>query len=57
MWPLGVVFLGLAMARFGAVTALAAFLSGTLANLTAMMLRPEPYVGLGASGMVMGAWE
>ncbi|MFO1460931.1 MAG: rhomboid family intramembrane serine protease [Verrucomicrobiota bacterium] len=53
---LGVVFLGLAMARFGAVTALAgAFLSGTLANLTAMMLRPEPYVGLGASGMVMGA--
>jgi len=53
---LGVVFLGLAMARFGAgVACLGSLAAGALANATAMVLRPEPYVGLGASGMVMGA--
>lgn len=53
---LGVVFLGLAMARFGAgVALLATFLCGALANFTGLLLRPEPYVGLGASGMIMGA--
>jgi len=53
---LGVVFLGLAMARFGAGAALLGSLAaGALANRTAMALRPEPYIGLGASGLVMGA--
>lgn len=53
---LGIVFLGLAMARFGAgVALLATFLCGGLANFTGLLLRPEPYVGLGASGMIMGA--
>ena len=53
---LGVVFLGLAMARFGAgVALLATFLCGALANFTGLLLRPDPYVGLGASGMIMGA--
>lgn len=53
---LGIVFLGLAMARFGAgVALLATFLCGGLANFTGLLLRPEPYIGLGASGMIMGA--
>ena len=53
---LGVVFLGLAMARFGAgIALLATFLCGALANFTGLLLRPDPYVGLGASGMIMGA--
>ncbi|MCW5557329.1 MAG: rhomboid family intramembrane serine protease [Verrucomicrobiae bacterium] len=53
---LGVVFLGLSMARFGAgVALLGSLAAGALANLTAMALRSEPYIGLGASGLVMGA--
>ena len=53
---LGIVFLGLAMARYGAgIALLASLLSGALANFTGLLLRPEPYVGLGASGMIMGA--
>lgn len=53
---LGVAFLGLAMARFGVgVALLGSLAAGALANLTAMALRPAPYTGLGASGMIMGA--
>lgn len=53
---LGVVFLGLAMARFGAgIALLGSLAAGALANAAALLLRATPYVGLGASGMVMGA--
>jgi rhomboid protease GluP len=53
---MGAALLGLAMARYGAGLALlGSFLAGGLANYTGMWLRPEPYVGLGASGMIMGA--
>jgi len=52
----GLVLLGLSMARYGAGMALlAALLAGAAGNLLGLLLRPQPYVGLGASGMVMGA--
>jgi len=53
---LGFVLFGLAMARFGAgVGLLAAYLAGAGGNLLGLWLYPDPYHGLGASGMVMGA--
>jgi membrane associated rhomboid family serine protease len=52
----GVLLLGLAMARWGAGTALlAAWLAGALGNLAGLLLHSGNYTGLGASGMVMGA--
>jgi membrane associated rhomboid family serine protease len=52
---IGLFVLGLAMGRFGPGFALlAAYLAGVGGNLFAFVLRPDPYLGLGASGMVMG---
>ena len=52
----GFILFGLAMARYGAgVGLLAAYLAGVFGNLLGLWLYPEPYRGLGASGMVMGA--
>lgn len=52
----GLLFFGVAMAEYGAGTALlAATLCGALANFAAMWFRSMPYHGLGASGMVMAA--
>lgn len=52
----GAIFLGLAMARFGwGITLLATFLTGALGNVFGFMFYPEPYFGVGASGMMMGA--
>jgi membrane associated rhomboid family serine protease len=51
----GLVVMGLAMARFGPGQALlAALLAGAMGNAAGLALRTEHYVGLGASGMVMG---
>ncbi|HAB14914.1 MAG TPA: rhomboid family intramembrane serine protease [Verrucomicrobiota bacterium] len=53
---MGMLFLGLAMARFGAgVALLGSLLAGALANGVGLLLRGEDYLGLGASGLVMGA--
>jgi rhomboid protease GluP len=53
---IGFLLFGLAMARFGAGLALlAAYLAGAAGNLVGLMLHAKPYIGLGASGMVMGA--
>ena len=53
---LGIVFLGLAMARYGAgVGLLGSLICGGFANYSGLLLRPEQYIGLGASGMIMGA--
>ncbi len=53
---LGSILFGLAMARYGAgVGLLAAYLAGVGGNLFGLWLYPDPYSGLGASGMVMGA--
>ncbi len=50
----GLVFLGLAMAEYGAGPALfGSFLAGAAANAIGLWFRPMPYAGLGASGMVM----
>ncbi len=52
----GFLLFGFAMARYGAgVGLLAAYLAGWGGNLLGLWLYPEPYRGLGASGMVMGA--
>ena len=52
----GFLFLGLAMAHYGAgLAVLAAYLAGAGGNLAALLVYPEPHRGLGASGMVMGA--
>ncbi len=52
----GIVVLGFAMARYGAGKALlAAFLAGVGGNVAGLLIRTDPYYGLGASGMVMGA--
>jgi rhomboid protease GluP len=52
----GFFLIGLAMARYGAgVGLLAAFLAGALGNVAGLVLYPQPHLGLGASGMVMGA--
>ncbi|HKQ40627.1 MAG TPA: rhomboid family intramembrane serine protease [Verrucomicrobiae bacterium] len=53
---IGVIFLGLAMAQYGAgVALLASFLSGAAANLVSFVIYRHPYRGLGASGVVMAA--
>jgi membrane associated rhomboid family serine protease len=53
---IGLLLFGLAMARYGAGVGLfAAYLAGVMGNLAGLWLHPKPYVGLGASGMVMGA--
>lgn len=52
----GVVLLGLAMGRFGAgVGLLAAYLAGAVGNVSGLFLYPPSHLGVGASGMVMGA--
>jgi len=52
---IGFVVLGLAMGRYGAGCALlAAYLAGVAGNVAGLLFYPEPYRGLGASGMVMG---
>ena len=52
----GVVFLGLAMARYGAgVALLGTLLAGAAANGLGLLFRPQAYIGLGASGMIMAA--
>lgn len=53
---IGLVLLGLAMARLGSGTALlAAYLAGAGGNLLASLVaQPSPHLSLGASGMVMG---
>lgn len=51
----GLVVFGLAMARFGAGWAmLTGVLAGVAGNLAGWALHAKPFVGLGASGMVMG---
>ncbi len=52
----GLAALGLAMGRYGAGWAgLAALFAGALGNAAGLVFHPDPYRGLGASGMVMGA--
>jgi membrane associated rhomboid family serine protease len=52
---LGVIFLGLAMGRYGTgIGLLAAYLAGAGGNLLAWLVAPQPRFSLGASGMVMG---
>ena len=52
---IGFVVFGLAMGRYGAGCALlAAYLAGVGGNVAGLLFYPEPYRGLGASGMVMG---
>lgn len=52
----GFILFGLAMARYGAGPALlCSFLAGAIGNAAGFLIYPEPYKGLGASGMVMGA--
>lgn len=52
---LGGVVLGLAMGHFGAGTALlAGLLAGAAGNLLGLAVRGHDYIGLGASGLVMG---
>ena len=53
---MGLVFLGLATARFGlGVTLSGCLLAGAAANVFAMTIRSDPYRGLGASGLVLAA--
>jgi rhomboid protease GluP len=52
----GIVVLGLAMGRFGAGLALlATLLAGAAGNLIGLKLYSHPYIGVGSSGMMMGA--
>lgn len=52
----GFLLLGLAMARFGPGPAmLGVLLAGALGNVASHFIHTQRYVGLGASGMVMGA--
>ena len=52
----GFLLLGLAMAVFGGgSTLLAGYLAGALGNVCSLLVAREQYLGLGASGMVMGA--
>jgi membrane associated rhomboid family serine protease len=52
----GILLVGLAMGRYGrGVGLLAAFLAGGIGNVASLLLNPKPFVGLGASEMVMGA--
>jgi membrane associated rhomboid family serine protease len=51
----GMLFLGLAMGRYGGGMALlAAYLAGAAGNVAGLIFYPEPHFGVGASGMVMG---
>ncbi len=53
---IGILFLGLAMGIWGTGTAwLASFLAGVGGNVAGWIVYHQPYHGLGASGMVMGA--
>jgi len=53
---LGVVLLGLAMARYGTGAGLlASYLAGVGGNLLALLLSSHPHYSLGASGMIMGS--
>jgi rhomboid protease GluP len=53
---IGLVLLGLAMARYGTgVGLLAAYLTGAGGNLIACLLSTAPHRSLGASGMVLGS--
>ena len=53
---IGLVLLGLAMARYGTGAGLlAAYLTGAGGNLLAWLLSSEPHHSLGASGMVLGS--
>jgi membrane associated rhomboid family serine protease len=52
---IGFAVLGLAMSRYGPGCALlAAYLAGAGGNVAGLLLRSDPYFGIGASGMVMG---
>ncbi|MCP5517384.1 MAG: rhomboid family intramembrane serine protease [Verrucomicrobiales bacterium] len=52
----GFVVLGLAMGRYGVGWALlAATFAGAFGNWLGLVMRQTPYIGLGASGVVMGA--
>jgi rhomboid protease GluP len=52
----GLLVLGFTMARYGAGLALLCTLfAGAAGNLLGYFLRTDPYTGLGASGMMMGA--
>jgi membrane associated rhomboid family serine protease len=52
----GTLLLGFAMARWNAGTVLlAVWFAGALGNLASLAFHSDPYLGLGASGMVMGA--
>lgn len=51
----GMIFLGLAMGRYGSgLGLLAAYLAGAAGNVAGLLIYPETHLGLGASGMVMG---
>ena len=51
----GMIFLGLAMGRYGSgLGLLAAYLAGAAGNVAGLLIYPESHRGLGASGMVMG---
>ena len=52
----GIIILGLCMGRFGATPALLiALICGAMGNVWSLWAHDEPYLGLGASGMIMGA--
>ncbi len=52
----GILLLGLAMGRYGAgVGLLAAYVAGAGGNVFGLLSHAHPYIGVGASGMVMGA--
>ncbi len=52
---IGIVVLGLAMGRYGWGWALlASLLAGAAGNAAGLVFHPAPYLGLGASGVVMG---
>jgi rhomboid protease GluP len=53
---IGTLLLGIVMARYGAgLGLLAAYLAGAGGNVLSLLLNPQSFNGLGASGMVMGA--
>jgi len=52
----GIVLLGLAMGRFGpGVAVFTALAGGVGGNAAGLLIRGQPYLGLGSSGMVMAA--
>lgn len=53
---IGILLIGLAMGRYGTGTGLlSAYLAGAAGNVASLLLNAKPFLGLGASGMVMGA--